>query len=92
MRDITLPWIDLLCMKNADNGFIFKNINKNKNIKERKRSWRPFLIYQPISTANLALFEWNWAGLDVLISWIFFPLLYFNFCLLCPFSARIFHA
>ena len=42
-----------------DNGFIFKRINKNINIKERKKSWRPFRIYQLISTANPALFEWN---------------------------------
>ena len=38
-----------------DNGFIFKKINKNVNVKERKRSWGPFRIYQLISTANPAL-------------------------------------
>ena len=43
------------------NGFIFKKINQN--IKERKKSWGSFRIYQLISTANRALFEWNWADL-----------------------------
>ena len=52
-----------------DNGFIFKKKNKNQNIKERKKSWGPFRIYQLISTANPALFQWNWAELAVLISW-----------------------
>ena len=52
-----------------DNGFIFKKINKNKNIRERKRSWGPFRIYQLISTANPALFEEIRAGLAVLNSW-----------------------
>ena len=54
-----------------DNGFIFKRIDKNINIniKERKKSRGLFRIYQQISTANPALFEWNWAGLAVLISW-----------------------
>jgi hypothetical protein len=49
------------------NGFISKKINEN--IKERKRSWGPFRIYQLINTGCPALFEWNWAGLAVLISW-----------------------
>ena len=52
-----------------DNGFIFKRINKNKNIKERKKSWGPFRIYLLISTANPALFEGIRAELAVLISW-----------------------
>ena len=43
-----------------DNGFIFKKINENLNIKERKRSWDLFRIYQ---------FHSNRAGLAVLISW-----------------------
>jgi len=66
---------ELLCDKNAGawvlglNGFIFKKINENKNKKERQRSWRQFGIYQLVSTANLALFEWNWAELAVLIGW-----------------------
>ena len=38
-------------------GFIFKKINYNYNIKERKRSWGPFRIYQLISTANSAQFH-----------------------------------
>ena len=44
-----------------DNGFIFKKINRNKdyNIKERKRSWGPFRIYQLASTANQAQFHSN---------------------------------
>ena len=49
-----------------DNGFIFK---KNKNIKEKKRSWGPFRIYQLISTANPALFEEIRAELAVLNGW-----------------------
>ena len=52
-----------------DNGFIFKKIKININIKERKKSWGPFRIYQPISTANTALFEGIRAELAVLISW-----------------------
>jgi hypothetical protein len=47
------------CGHLMDNGFIFKRINKNKNIniKETKKSWGPFRIYQLISIANPALFE-----------------------------------
>ena len=52
-----------------DNGFIFKRINKNINIKERIKSWVLFRIYQLISTANPALFEEIRAGLAVLNSW-----------------------
>ena len=54
-----------------DNGFIFKRINKNKNIniKERIKSWVLFRIYQLISTANPAQFHSNRAKLAVLISW-----------------------
>ena len=57
-----------------ENGFIFKRINENKNkniniYKREKRFWGTFRIYQLISTANPALFGWNWAGLAVLISW-----------------------
>ena len=52
-----------------DNDFIFKKLNKNQNMKERKRSWGPFRIYQLISTANPALFEKIRAGLAVLNSW-----------------------
>ena len=52
-----------------DNGFIFKKINKNKNVKERKRSWGPFRIYQLFSTANPALISSKRAGLAVLVSW-----------------------
>ena len=51
------------------NGFIFKKINKNENIKERKRSVGPFTIYQLFSTANPALISSKRAGLAVLISW-----------------------
>ena len=51
-----------------DNGFIFKKINKNQNVKEKKRSWGPFRIYQLTSTANPALFEEIRAGLAVLNS------------------------
>jgi hypothetical protein len=56
------------CGHLMDNGFIFKRINKNINIKETKKSWGPFRIYQLISIANPALFEWKWAELAVLIS------------------------
>ena len=52
-----------------DNGFIFKKINKNVNVKERKRSWGPFRIYQLFSTANPALISSKRAGLAVLVSW-----------------------
>ena len=52
-----------------DNGFIFKKINKNLNVKERKRSWGPFRIYQLFSTANPALISSKKAGLAVLVSW-----------------------
>ena len=64
-------WIIMLqkCGGIGLNGFILKKINENLNIKETKRSWGPFRIYQLISTANLALFECNWAELAVLISW-----------------------
>ena len=47
------------------NGFIFKKINENENIKEKKISWEPFRICLLNSTAN---FHPNWAGLAVLIS------------------------
>jgi hypothetical protein len=40
------------------NDFILKKINKILNIKERKRFWGPFRIYQLMSTANPALFVW----------------------------------
>ena len=52
-----------------DNSFIFKKINKNYNVKERKRSWGPFRIYQLFNTANPALISSKRAGLAVLISW-----------------------
>ena len=52
-----------------DNGFIFKKINKKKNVKERIRSWGPFRIYQLFSTANPALISSKRAGLAVLVSW-----------------------
>ena len=52
-----------------ENGFIFKKININENIKETKRSWGPFRIYQLINTANLAQFHSNRVGLAVLFSW-----------------------
>ena len=52
-----------------DDGFIFKKINENLNVKERKRSWGPFRIYQLFSTANLALISSKRAGLAVLVSW-----------------------
>ena len=52
-----------------DNNFISKKINKNINIKERKRYWGPFRIYQLFSTANPALISSKRAGLAVLVSW-----------------------
>ena len=33
-----------------------KKLNENQNIKEKKRSWKPFIIYLPSSTANLTQF------------------------------------
>ena len=50
-----------------DNGFIFKRINQN--VKEGKRSWGPFRIYQLFTTANPALISSKRAGLAVLVSW-----------------------
>ena len=34
----------------------------------KKKSWVPFGSYLLASTANLAQFEWKWAGLAVLFS------------------------
>jgi hypothetical protein len=51
------------------NGFIFFLKRLKLKHKREKKSWWPFRIYQLISTANSAIFEWNWAGLAVLISW-----------------------
>ena len=50
------------------NGFIFKKINKNYYVKEKKKSWEPFRIFLLNSTANPAQFGWKWAGLAVLFS------------------------
>jgi hypothetical protein len=33
------------------------------------KSWGPFRIHQLISTAHFALFDCNWAGLAMLVSW-----------------------
>ena len=44
------------------NGFIFKKINKNWNIKTNKKSWEPFRSCLLKSTANPAQFWWKWAG------------------------------
>jgi hypothetical protein len=41
------------------NGFIFRIIDKK--LKRKKILGGPFRIYQLISTANPAQFEWNWA-------------------------------
>ena len=41
---------------------------KDSDIKIVFTFFVPFRTYQLISTANLALFEWNWAELAVLIS------------------------
>ena len=38
------------------NGFIFRKINENENIKERKKSWEPFRICLLHSTVNPAHF------------------------------------
>ena len=44
-----------------DNGFIFKKINKNENIKtKKKKSCEPFRSYLLNSTANPAHFHSNW--------------------------------
>ena len=50
------------------NGFIFKKINENLNIKEKLKSWEPFRSCQLNSTANPVQFWWKWAGLAVLFS------------------------
>ena len=63
LHHITLANINLLYMKNEGTQWTMVSYLKNKNIEERKRSWGPFRIYQLISTANTALFEWNWAEL-----------------------------
>ena len=41
-----------------DNAFIFKK--KDKNTKEKKKSWEPFQIYQLTSTANPDQFDKLW--------------------------------
>jgi hypothetical protein len=50
------------------NGFIFKNIIENENIKEKTKSWEQFSICLLNSKANPAQFWWKWAGLAVLFS------------------------
>ena len=50
------------------NGFIFRKINKNLNIKEKKKPWEQFRICLLNSTANPANFHPKWAGLVVLFS------------------------
>ena len=50
------------------NGFIFKKINENGNVKEKKKSWEPYRICLLKSTANSAIFHPKWAGLAVLFS------------------------
>ena len=40
-----------------DNGFIFKKINQNININERKILGGPFRVYQLISSANPVLYQ-----------------------------------
>ena len=70
---VTLARTDLSCMLNWGTQWTMvsylKKINKNENVKERKRSWGPFRIYQLFSTANPALISSKRAGLAVLISW-----------------------
>ena len=56
------------CGGKSENGFIFERINKNKNIKTKKKFWEPFRSYLLNSTAKPAQFEWKWAGLAVLFS------------------------
>ena len=48
------------------NGFIFKKINENENIKEKLKSWEPFRSCLLNGTANPPHFHQNWAGLAVL--------------------------
>jgi hypothetical protein len=50
------------------NGFIFKKINENENIKEKFKSWELFRSCLLNSTANPAQFWLKWAGLAVLFS------------------------
>ena len=52
-----------------DNGFIFKRIKKNQNVKEKKRSWGPFRIYQQNRRVNPVFFEEIRAVLAFLNSW-----------------------
>jgi hypothetical protein len=56
------------CGGKTGNGFIFKKINENENIKTKKNSWEPFRSYLLNSTANPAHSHSNWAGLAVLFS------------------------
>jgi hypothetical protein len=51
-------------------GFLFRKINKNKNIKisKRKKILGAFKSCLLSSTANPAQFGWKWAGLDMLFS------------------------
>ena len=41
--------------QSMDDGFIFKKINKNKNIKERKRSWGPLPANQHSLSSPISL-------------------------------------
>ena len=69
-------WIGIWMTKRpgatSGNGFILKKINNDLSIKETKRSYGRFWIYQLISTANPALicsYRAGLAGLAVLTSW-----------------------
>ena len=51
------------CGHSMLNGFEIKKIVKSGAIEIVFKSWGPFRFYQLISSANLALYESNWAKL-----------------------------
>ena len=68
---------NIKCAGMGLNGFIFRKINENENIKEKLKSWELFRSLE---------FWWKWAGLAVLFSrqllngsHDFFLFQYFNF-------------
>ena len=50
-------------------SFDIKMVVKSNVIEIVFKSWGQFRIYQLFSKAIPALFEWNWAGLALLITW-----------------------
>jgi hypothetical protein len=51
------------------NGFDMKMVVKSNANETFCKCWVPFRIYQIISKAYPAPFEWSWVGLAELIGW-----------------------